>query len=801
MNGIREVVLIQPPFVQLNGPYPAPYYLKSFLEKRGFSVTVLDHSIGLFEKIFSRSGLTRIFAEVERQLNEPPQSSSTGAWIHNKKVINIVERFLSEKNMWLASIDRIIAFLQGRDHERGHLLALANGCFPGGPRVDAFLAERGGDLRTDEAGLFASKLLADLADFINCSLDRGFSLVRYTPKMEGSLKTGLGDFSEVQKGLDGFIMKNFYLPMLDEEWEILEKSREIIKRSGNTGGRFLLGLTIPFPGCLSGALVCADSAKKRFGSAVITAAGGGYVNTELRFLDCPDFFEYFDYLTFDRGYGALLSILEHYSAGEKSALPPEAGGRFYKTMYRCQGMVIAPDGTGSSAAAQKMAFLEDEAVRTNFPDYSAVDFSRYLYPVDDANPMHRLWSDGHWLKAFLAHGCYWHSCAFCDITLDYIKNFVLVDTGAFFNHLREQAEQTGVYGIHLCDEAAPVSSLLEFALLNREAGHPLNYWGNIRFEKNFCPDTAAVLAAGGLIGVSGGLEVITESGLKRLGKGIDLESAVKACASFKEAGVLTHAYLIYGYWDEDEQEIMDSAETLRQLFSHGLLDSAFWHKFILTRHSRIYAEKARGLHLDLTIKNVPFLMHKGGDEPGLRNSGVVFSLNDLSFEGEEKYDKYSEGLDLLLGIWMAGETEFPVKDAFPFRVKPPSVAPDLVSVFLDKYSRDRDKGRREFPRSDKNTLDGNEKVLFLGSIPRLRQDGNNFVLRWFWRLNERVLKTREKAEAVKIVTLLETASSGKGIKAAEFFSCLEEICGKTGAIKIWKRLRANGLAVFNCSCQ
>jgi hypothetical protein len=464
-KSLSRVVLIQPPFVQLNSPYPAPYYLKSFLEQRGFHVTVLDHSIGLFERIFYRAGLERIFTDAVLLSG------------HKKEA----ERFLSEKELWCVSIDRLIAFLRHRDHEWGHFLALANGYLPGGRRTDDFIAERGGEISVNEAGILATKLLADLADFITFTLDENFSLIRYRAAGDACFSS----FSAVQKTLDGYIMKNFYRPLLEEEWKKLENS-------GLANGQFLLGVTIPFPGCLSGALVCAESAKKHFGKSVRTAAGGGYVNTELRFLNSKEINGYFDYVSFDKGYSSLVSILEN------------------------------------------VEVTEDSIVRTTFPDYSEVDFSRYLYPVDDANPMHRLWSDGHWLKAYLAHGCYWHSCAFCDVTLDYIKNFIPVDTPALFSHLKNQAEKTGVRGIHFCDEAAPVSSLLEFALLNREAGVPLNFWGNIRFEKSYDPDTAAILAAGGLLGVSAGLEVATEKGFKRLGKGINLPDAISALAAFNK---------------------------------------------------------------------------------------------------------------------------------------------------------------------------------------------------------------------------------------------------------------------------
>jgi len=760
-----RIVLIQPPFIQLNSPYPAPYYLKSFLEQRGYSVKVFDHSISLFESIFSRSGLNRIFDAVlsERRYKNGKNYSGN----------EISERFLSEKELWLASIERLVSFLRGRDREWSHLLALANGCFPGGPRTDAFLTRGNGNLSADEAGIFATKLIDDLADFITHTLDRGFSLIRYMPEIGASLKNGFRNFPDIQKG---YIMNEFYRPLLKAEWENLKKDNFCRSDSGSGDGMLLVGITIPFPGCLSGAMICAESAKKQFGSAVRTVAGGGYVNTELRFLDTPEIFDYFDYLSFDRGYGSLLSIVKYIDAGENHAEV------LYKTMYRFEGKVIASPGISSDNEARQerenisreMSSLEDEAVKTVFPDYSAVDFGQYLYPVDDANPMHRLWSDGHWLKAYLAHGCYWHSCAFCDVTLDYIKSFIPVETSALFLHLKNQAEKTGVRGIHFCDEAIPVSSLVEFALLNREAGLPLCFWGNIRFERDFDSDTAAALAAGGLIGVSAGLELATEKGLKRLGKGIDTENAVRACAAFKEAGVLVHAYLIYGYWDEDEEELIDSAETLRQFFAGGLLDSAFWHKFVLTCHSRIYAGKQRGLYPALKVTD------------DLKTGESVFALNDLSFEGEENFDKYAEGLEKLLGAWMSGETEIPVQAAFPFRVKTPSLSPHFVTALLDKYARERDRCRASIPAKG-------SRALFLGSLPR--RGGKNSLLLWRWRLAEHKLRiSDDKAE--KLAILLETASRGKGMDSAEFYQSITEITGKTKADSIWKELRESGLVVL-----
>jgi hypothetical protein len=655
--------LIQPPFAQLNSPYPGIFYIRSFLEKRGIKVFARDHSIGLFEKIFCREGLGRVFADAAKLS-------------YSGRFKRIIKRFLSEESRWLSEIDHLTAFLKGQDREWGHFLARATCAMPGGPRFDALLAELRNAAAPEDASLLASKLLADIADFITVTLDPCFSLVRYVPSPLTELDLGFRDFASVKAGLNGYVMCNFYRPFLETEWK--EINSLINTDEHEAASKLFLGLSIPFPGCLAGALACAESAKAFFKGTVCTIAGGGYVNTELRFLTDKHFFNFFDYLSFDRGYGSLDAIIkrEAYKAsGDELKNEP-----LYKTMFLGQhGNIVKGESiNGNSDGDGKR--IDDEAVTSIFPDYSGVDFSRYICPMDDCNPMHRLWSDGRWIKAYAAHGCYWQKCVFCDTSLDYIRCYQPVDMDALFTHLLAQAKAAGTCGIHLVDEACPPSALARFAALNSEAGLPLVFWGNIRFEKTFIREASA-LAAGGLIGVSAGIEVASEKGFKRIGKGMGLADVVNICAAFKQAGVMVHAYLIYGYWDESEQEIIDSAEIVRQLFAAGLLDSAFWHKFALTVHSRLYAEKLKGLHPEL-IPLGDIRAGAGTEAAPNAKPPKIFALNDLSFKGENRFDRYAAPLEQLLARWMRGDCDTPVQNAFPFNVPKPSVAANLIHKLL-----------------------------------------------------------------------------------------------------------------------
>jgi hypothetical protein len=720
---MNNALLIQPPFVQLNAPYPAPYYLKAFLEKQGYSAVVEDHSIGLFEKIFSKHGLERVFSSLKEKEFENKKKE--------ENLRKIARRFFSEKEKWIASIDHITAFLRGNDYEFAYLLTLANGVLPSGPRFDAFLRQNKGNIALRDAPIAASKLLADIADFITELLDPRFSLIRYSASLSGKQ---FNFFANAEKDMDGYILREFYAPFLENQWKNRENPR-------------FIGITIPFIGCVAGALFCAAYAKARFPETPVIM-GGAYVNTELRFLKNPRFFDYADFLCFDKGYGALLWVLS--AEGKKSAPP-------YKTFFRENNAVA---GSIEENPASPFAVLENQAVQTVFPDYHGLDFSRYLRVADDPNPMRSLWTDGRWLKAYTAYGCYWRSCAFCDTCLDYIKHFLPVDAEALFASLADQAEKTGAKGVHLVDEAAPPQSLMVLAELNRSRGLPLRFWGNIRFEKAFTPDAAALLSAGGLIGVSGGVEIATESGFKRLGKGGELRDAAGACAAFKEQGILAHAYLIYGYYDEDDQEIADSAEITRQFFQNGLIDSAFWHQFILTRHSRVYAEAYKGVR-------------KGLGEKAILAPPFDFALNDLSFDRGGRFDKWAEPLDFLLEKWMAGD----FFSKLPFNRRPSPQTGGLVAGFLDAYARARDETRSRPPETG--------RAVFLGSRP-LVEDAGIF---WRYRLADFFLKTDQGA-AVK--ALLEEAAKPFGVSAPMFYARFTRFFSDDS---LWYALRNKGLVI------
>lgn len=93
---------------------------------------------------------------------------------------------------------------------------------------------------------------------------------------------------------------------------------------------------------------------------------------------------------------------------------------------------------------------------TGIPDYRGLPLDKYISVLEIANPMHRLWSDGRWNKLMLAHGCYWHQCSFCDVSLDYIKRYSATSAEDLVDRIEAVISQTGERGFHFVDEAAPL---------------------------------------------------------------------------------------------------------------------------------------------------------------------------------------------------------------------------------------------------------------------------------------------------------------------------------------------------------
>ena len=615
-----KVLLVTPPFTQLNTPYPATMYLQGFLQSKAIPVSQCDLSIELFNSIFTSSFIHNIFQEADKLKSYEHQL----VWDQRAEYINKVDLVINYlKHQEVTSAYQIIndSFLP-KAHRFEKLEEDLNWAF--------------GNLGVlDKAKHFATLFIEELGDFITANVDEFFSFTRYAEK----IATSASSFDK----LDEFL--SFDLTLIESKLtQLLAEKLELNKPD-------LVCFSIPFPGNLFAALRCAQYIKQYYPSIKI-AFGGGYCNTELRSLTETRIFNYIDFISLEDGESPLLKITQYLSKEiEQSELERTFVLKNNKVEY-----------------INKLPNTIFHHSKLPAPSYAGLQHDSYLSFLDVMNPMHRLWSDGKWNKLTISHGCYWKQCSFCDVNLDYIGDYQNTTAEDLVDKIESIISETGLSGFHFVDEAAPPKMLkaLSEELIKRKVY--ITWWTNIRFEKTFTQELCSLMAKSGCIAVTGGLEVAADRLLTKMKKGVDISQVARVTNDFSEQNIMVHAYLMYGFPTETEQETVDSLEVVRQLFENGCIHSAFWHKFTTTVHSPI-GKKPDEFKITIT----------GPDFKG-------FAQNDLTHEDPTgaEHTLYTDGLNLALNDYLNGlGLDIAVHEWFDFEVPTTTLSSDLIGGFLE----------------------------------------------------------------------------------------------------------------------
>ena len=626
------VFLFTPPFTQLNTPYPATAYLKGFLNTKNISSYQADLGIEATLAIFSREGLADLFLCVGEVLTRDFSDNSS--------------RIVALKEEYIRTIDDVIHFLQGKNPTLAHLICKRD-FLPEASRfsqIDDLDWAFGTMGIQDKAKHLATMYLEDLADMIKECVDPHFGFSRYAEKLGRSANS----FDEIYESLQQ--------PPTYVDRILLQILSDYIKNLQPA----LVAISIPFPGNLYSALRCGQWIKRNY-PVVKVVMGGGFANTELRSLADARVFECVDFITLDDGEAPIESIVAYV----KGQSPVQS----LKRTFALQN--------------SEVTFIDDKRIpdykqtETGTPDYGDLWLDKYVSAIEVVNPMHRMWSDGRWNKLTMAHGCYWGKCTFCDISLDYIRLYEPLTANLLCDRMSQIIQKTGQNGFHFVDEAAPPALMRALAMEILRRGMTVSWWTNIRFEKSFTRDLCLLLKASGCIAVSGGLEVASDRLLSLIRKGITVSQVARVNKHFTDAGIMVHAYLMYGFPTQTAQETIDSLEMVRQMFRLGILQSAFWHQFTMTAHSPV--------GLDPEKYNVQRLSDVIGS----------FANNDLAHIDPSGADHpmFGHGLAMSLFNYMHGtHLDDPLQKWFDFPVPKTLVAPGYIECALSEYEAASVKG-------------------------------------------------------------------------------------------------------------
>ena len=638
------VFLITPPFTQLNTPYPATAYLKGFLNTKGIPSFQADLGIEVTLALFCKEGLERLFAEIGS--GQPHYSSN-------------VERIIALKDDYINTIDDVILFLQGKLPTLAHRISKRD-FLPEASRFEQLddLGWAFGSMGTqDLAKHLATMYLEDLSDLIKETVDEHFGFSRYAEKLGRSANS----FDELYN-------------TLQQEYTYVDRILiDLLKQKMEAVQPKLVAFSVPFPGNLYTSFRCAQWIRANY-PQVKVAMGGGFANTELRSLSDARVFEFYNFITLDDGEAPIELLIEHVE-----------GKRELQELKRTFTVV-----DGAVAYINNTACTDYKQGQVGTPDYSDFYLDRYISAIEVVNPMHSLWSDGRWNKLTMAHGCYWGKCTFCDISLDYIKNYEPVAASLLVDRMEEMIAQTGQNGFHFVDEAAPPAMMRALAVEILRRKVVVSWWANVRFEKSFTRDLCLLLKASGCIAVSGGLEVASDRLLQLINKGITVAQVARVNKHFTEAGIMVHAYLMYGFPTQTAQETIDSLEMVRQLFEAGVLQSAFWHLFTMTAHSPVGLEPAK------------FKVKKVTEAVG------SFANNDIEHTDPTgaDHETFGYGLKKSLLNYMHGACfDYPLQKWFDFKVPKTSISPDYIRKAIEEPV---------YPAAGSNN-----KIVWLGKQPKV----------------------------------------------------------------------------------
>ncbi|MBK5191765.1 MAG: radical SAM protein [Flavobacteriaceae bacterium] len=621
---MKDILLITPPFTQLNTPYPATAYLKGFLNIKKAAAFQMDLGIEVILELFSKKTFMELFDI---------------AFEKDSIVSENCERIYALKEQYLQPLDEVIRFLQGKNQTFARQICTDNFL----PRASRF--EQLDDMdwafgsmgMQDKAKHIATLYIEDLSDFIIECIDDNFGFSRYAERLGRSANS----FDELYEQLhtEPTFIDNITIKILEERLKTVQPK--------------LICISVPFPGNLYSAFRCAQFIKSNYPKLPVSM-GGGFPNTELRSVSDIRVFEFFDYITLDDG-ELPIELLISNVLNPTSENPDH--DLFKRTFLLENGEVTYKNNSTRSDYRQ---------MEVGTPDYSDLLLADYISVIEIANPMHSLWSDGRWNKLTMAHGCYWGRCTFCDISLDYIKTYQPVAARLLVDRMEELIAQTGENGFHFVDEAAPPSLMKALAIEIIKRKLSLTWWANIRFEKNFTRDLCMLLKASGCIAISGGLEVASDRLLKLIEKGVTVAQVAQVTRNLTEANIMVHSYLMYGYPTQTIQETVDSLEMVRQLFEIGVLQSGFWHQFALTAHSPI------GLNPS-----------EYGVTPIFKD--ITFANNDVDFKDKTGIDhsKFSYGLKKSLFNFMHGiGFEMPLQEWFDFKIPKTQIKTNLIQSYL-----------------------------------------------------------------------------------------------------------------------
>jgi hypothetical protein len=171
-------------------------------------------------------------------------------------------------------------------------------------------------------------------------------------------------------------------------------------------------------------------------------------------------------------------------------------------------------------------------------------------------------------------------------------------------------------------------------------------------------------------------------------KGVTVEQVARVTRAFTDAGIMVHAYLMYGFPTETVQDTVDALERVRQLFVAGCIQSAYWHRFAATAHSPIGLDPER---YGITLAPPPSITFAHNDVAFVDPVGADHDVLGAGLRKALYNYMHGVGLDADVRTWFEprpraaprrGARRHRQRRGAPAKVPATTVPPDLIERYL-----------------------------------------------------------------------------------------------------------------------